>query len=104
MVAGQRIEPGDVLALLNCGAYSLSQESQYNGRFRPAVVMIRANGEAELIRQREVFEDLIRNLFSTATELQPFVRTADRQTVRQVQHSIGRPIHQQAVDIPEMAI
>ena len=29
------VEPGEVLALLNCGAYSLAQASQYNGRFLP---------------------------------------------------------------------
>src|SRR5262249_37673760 len=31
---------GDVLALLNTGAYALDQASQYNGRPRPAAVMI----------------------------------------------------------------
>lgn len=51
--------PGEVLALLNCGAYSLAQASQYNGRFLPAVVLVRANGEAELIRRRDSFDDLI---------------------------------------------
>ena len=53
------LEPGNVLALLNCGAYSLAQASQYNGRFLPAVVLIRENGDAELIRKREGFEDLV---------------------------------------------
>ncbi|MGE3466628.1 MAG: hypothetical protein AB7J13_06815 [Pyrinomonadaceae bacterium] len=53
------VKPGEVLALLNCGAYSLAQASQYNGRFLPAVVLIRENGENELMRRRETFEDLI---------------------------------------------
>ena len=53
------VEPGEVLALLNCGAYSLAQASQYNGRFLPPVVLVRENGEAEIIRRRETFEDLI---------------------------------------------
>ncbi len=53
------MKPGDVLALLNCGAYSLAQASQYNGRFLPPVVLIKENGEPELIRRRESFEDLI---------------------------------------------
>ncbi|MFZ1702360.1 MAG: diaminopimelate decarboxylase [Pyrinomonadaceae bacterium] len=54
-------KPGEVLALLNCGAYSLAQASQYNGRFLPAVVLIRENGESQVIRRREDFEDLIRS-------------------------------------------
>lgn len=51
--------PGEVLALLNCGAYSLAQASQYNGRFLPAVVLVTNNGEAKLIRKRDDFKDLI---------------------------------------------
>ncbi len=54
-------KPGDILALLNCGAYSLAQASQYNGRFLPPVVLIRASGEAELIRKRDDFKDLVNN-------------------------------------------
>lgn len=55
------VKPGEVLALLNCGAYSLAQASQYNGRFLPAVVLVREGGKAELIRTRDSFEDLINN-------------------------------------------
>lgn len=55
------LKPGDLLALLNCGAYSLAQASQYNGRFLPAVVLIKENGNAELIRKRDGFGDLINN-------------------------------------------
>lgn len=53
------IQPGHVLALLNCGAYSLAQASQYNGRFLPPVVLINKNGEPELIRRRDDLKDLI---------------------------------------------
>ncbi|MEQ1606992.1 MAG: diaminopimelate decarboxylase [Pyrinomonadaceae bacterium] len=55
------LKPGEILALLNCGAYSLAQASQYNGRFLPAVVLIKANGDAELIRKRDGFGDLVNN-------------------------------------------
>ena len=55
------VQPNEVLALLNCGAYSLAQASQYNGRFLPAVVMITDEGEAKLIRKRDDFDDLINN-------------------------------------------
>ncbi|MEW6207778.1 MAG: diaminopimelate decarboxylase [Acidobacteriota bacterium] len=49
---------GDALALLNTGAYALDQASQYNGRPRPAAVMVRESGEAVLVRRRESYEDL----------------------------------------------
>jgi D-ornithine/D-lysine decarboxylase len=49
---------GDVLALLNTGAYALDQASQYNGRPRPAAVMIRETGDVALARRRETYEDL----------------------------------------------
>ena len=57
----ENIEPGEVLALLNCGAYSLAQASQYNGRFLPPVVLIKKDGSVELIRKRDRFEDLAAN-------------------------------------------
>ncbi len=57
----EAVLPGEVLALLNCGAYSLAQASQYNGRFLPAVILIRENGVIELARKRDSFEDLIAN-------------------------------------------
>jgi D-ornithine/D-lysine decarboxylase len=55
----ENVRPGEVLALLNCGAYSLSQASQYNARFLPAVLLTKTDGSVELIRERETFEDLI---------------------------------------------
>lgn len=55
----ENVRPGEVLALLNCGAYSVAQESQYNGRFLPPVILIRTDGSIELIRKRETFEDLV---------------------------------------------
>jgi len=55
------LRPGEILALLNCGAYSLAQASQYNGRFLPAVVLIKNDGSSELIRKRDEFEDLVSN-------------------------------------------
>lgn len=57
----ENIQPNDVLALLNCGAYSIAQMFQYNGRFLPAVVLITEDKMVELIRQRDGFEELITN-------------------------------------------
>src|SRR5258705_737942 len=55
------VEPGEVLALLNSGAYSLAQMFHYNGRPLPAAAMIDDNREAQLIRRRDTYEDLIVN-------------------------------------------
>lgn len=57
----EKVQPGEVLAFLNCGAYSVAQMSQYNGRFLPAIVLIKESGEIELARKRDGFEDLIIN-------------------------------------------
>jgi D-ornithine/D-lysine decarboxylase len=53
------VQPGEVLALLNCGAYSLAQMFPYNGRPLPAVVMTREDGSVDLIRRRDSYEDLL---------------------------------------------
>jgi diaminopimelate decarboxylase len=55
------VQPGEVLALLNAGAYTLAQASQYNARFLPPVILVRSSGEIELIRKRDGFDDLIAN-------------------------------------------
>src|SRR5438876_649250 len=55
------VQPGEVLALLNSGAYSLAQMFPYNGRPLPAAVMIRENGSADLIRRGDTYEDLLTN-------------------------------------------
>jgi len=57
----EQIQPDEILALLNCGAYSIAQMFQYNGRFLPAVILIRENSDIELIRKRDNFDDLITN-------------------------------------------
>ena len=55
------VKPGEILALLNSGAYSLAQMFHYNGRPLPAAVMIREDGNADLIRRRDSYEDLVTN-------------------------------------------
>ncbi len=51
------VEAGDLLAVLNAGAYCMSMSSQYNARPRACEVLIR-NGKPVLIRERETYEDL----------------------------------------------
>lgn len=50
---------GDILVVMSTGAYNYSMSSNYNRLPRPAAVLVNA-GEANLILQRETYEDLIR--------------------------------------------
>ncbi len=52
------IKEGDILAILNTGAYSFSMSSQYNSRPRPAEVLVK-NCEVNVIRERETFADVL---------------------------------------------
>jgi len=54
------ISEGDVLCFKNAGAYCFSMASNYNSRYRPAEVLW-YQGKSILIRERESFDDLIRN-------------------------------------------
>jgi diaminopimelate decarboxylase len=53
------IRPGESLALLNSGAYSLAQAFPYNGRPLPAAVLVRDGGRVDLVRRRDTYEDLL---------------------------------------------
>ncbi len=54
------ITEGDILCFKNAGAYCFTMASNYNSRFRPPEVLWH-EGKAILIRERETFDDLIRN-------------------------------------------
>ncbi len=52
---------GDLVVIENAGAYGYTMSYQYNGRLRPAEVLV--NGARHwLIRERETFQDLIRTV------------------------------------------
>lgn len=53
------ISEGDLLAILNAGAYGYSMSSQYNSRPRAAEVLVK-DGHYEVVRERETFQDLVR--------------------------------------------
>lgn len=52
-------ETGDIIAIFGTGAYNYSMASNYNRTARPACVLV-SNGDAEIIIERETFEDLLR--------------------------------------------
>ncbi|HWQ17358.1 MAG TPA: diaminopimelate decarboxylase [Sulfolobales archaeon] len=54
-----RLEEGDLLAIMDVGAYGYSMSSNYNLRPRPPEIMV-SRDEVKLIRGRETFDDLIR--------------------------------------------
>ena len=53
------IQPGDLLAFADCGAYAMSMASNYNSRPRAAEVMVRGRRHF-LIRRRETLADQLR--------------------------------------------
>jgi diaminopimelate decarboxylase len=54
-----RVEEGDLLAILDVGAYGMVLASNYNSRPRPAEVLV-SGKSAKLIRRREGIGDLLR--------------------------------------------
>ena len=52
------LQPGDLVALLDAGAYGMAQSSNYNTRMRPAEVLVEGT-KARLIRRRETMADLL---------------------------------------------
>jgi diaminopimelate decarboxylase len=54
------VNEGDLLAILDAGAYGMALASNYNTRPRPAEVLVSKN-KAKVIRRRETFADLVHN-------------------------------------------
>ena len=53
-----QVRRGDLLAVLNAGAYGYTMASVYNSRVRPPQVLVR-EGRDYLISRRETLEDLL---------------------------------------------
>jgi diaminopimelate decarboxylase len=58
-VALPKLAENDLLTVLDVGAYGFTMASNYNGEPRPAVALV-SNGQSQLIRRRENYEDLTR--------------------------------------------
>ncbi|HKX27784.1 MAG TPA: diaminopimelate decarboxylase [Blastocatellia bacterium] len=54
-------QAGEIIAMLNAGAYTMSQMTAYNGQPFPAAVLIEENGDVQLIRRRDSYSDLLIN-------------------------------------------
>lgn len=55
------MEVGDIIGVIDAGAYGMSMASNYNNRLRPAEILIQGDGLPRLIRRRDTLEDLVRN-------------------------------------------
>ncbi len=53
------LQEGDLVCLLDAGAYGYSMASTYNSRPRPAELLITPDGSAKCIRRRETMDDLL---------------------------------------------
>ncbi|MGN1362634.1 MAG: diaminopimelate decarboxylase [Methanobrevibacter sp.] len=54
------VEEGDVLGILNAGAYGFTMASHYNSRPLPAEILVK-DGNATVVRKAETYDDLFRN-------------------------------------------
>jgi len=54
-----KVQEGELLAILDAGAYGMSLASNYNSRPRPAEVLVQGKS-AKLIRKRETVNDMLR--------------------------------------------
>lgn len=65
IIAANRLMPhineGDIIGILDAGAYGYVMSSNYNNRLRPAEILITESKEIKLIRRRDTYEDLLRN-------------------------------------------
>ena len=61
----QEIREGDVLAILDAGAYAMAMASEYNFRPLPAEVLLTADGELRLVRRRRSYQDLVDEAMDT---------------------------------------
>jgi diaminopimelate decarboxylase len=56
------IEDGDLLVIHDTGAHGIAMGFNYNGRLRPKELLLRRDGQVELIRREETPEDYFRTL------------------------------------------
>ncbi len=57
----QSTAPGDLIAFLDTGAYTLDQFTPNNGRLRPEVGLIGIDGRYDIVRRRDTLTDLLFN-------------------------------------------
>ena len=66
----QHIREGDILAILDVGAYGIAMASVYNLRPNPLEVLIRPDTEFSCISPRQSHQDLVKSMYATYLEKQ----------------------------------
>ena len=56
------VQPGDLLVIHDTGAHGFSMGYNYNGKLRSAELMLRSDGQIDLIRRAETLEDYFRTI------------------------------------------
>ncbi len=56
------VEPGDLVVIHDTGAHGHAMGFNYNGKLRPAELLLKEDGEVKLIRRRETLEDYFATL------------------------------------------
>ncbi|MET0053036.1 MAG: diaminopimelate decarboxylase [Candidatus Thiodiazotropha sp.] len=69
-----RIEDGDILMIHDTGAHGHAMGFNYNGKPRPKELLLRSDGQVELIRREEVLTDLFATLDYEADAFTPSPR------------------------------
>ena len=62
-----KVAEGDLLAIMNAGAYGFSMSSHYNSRPKAAEVLAK-DGKSRLIRERETLQDLLRGQMPSSSK------------------------------------
>ena len=79
------IQEGDILCLHNAGAYCFSMASNYNSRYRPAEVLL-YEGKDYLIREREDFDDLLKNQVEVEVLKEKYLGESQPSTLDSLKH------------------
>ena len=53
-------ESNDLIAIPVSGAYNFSMSSNYNVSLRPAIILIKSNGDLNILRRRETYDDILK--------------------------------------------
>jgi D-ornithine/D-lysine decarboxylase len=61
--------PGDIVAIFDVGAYTLSEMFTYCGRPRAAAILIRQDGSISALRRRDNYDDLLTHEIASADPL-----------------------------------
>jgi len=62
---------GDIVVIHDTGAHGYAMCFQYNGRLRPKELLLRDNGDVELIRREETLEDYLQTFSFTPRTITP---------------------------------